>query len=239
MAAKSEREPGVIDMEGGLLDPMAQDEEVEQEMVVVEEEQSFAPQMYPEPEMGAAAAEAAVYDTSPPLPHQNPSPIPAESAQPVMVDMAQLVAILAGMEANLKANTNGMKEINEKANETREEIKNNTNKMEANTKGMREEMKETRDEMRRVGQCLQAGKMATPRAATNELKGSAQAGEDRVSRETCRVTETVTETLNGVTETCTRETRRQLTETREITREVVERLHGVKEEEYAHTHTHT
>ena len=42
-----------------------------------------------------------------------------------------------------------------------------------------------RDEMRQVGQCLQAGKMATPRAATNELKGSAPAGEDRVSRETC------------------------------------------------------
>ena len=65
MAAQSEREPGVVDMEGGLLDPMAQDEEVEQEMLVVEEEQFFPPQMDPEPEMGAAAAEAAVYNTSP------------------------------------------------------------------------------------------------------------------------------------------------------------------------------
>ena len=37
---------------------MAQDEEVEQEMLVVEEEQIFPPQMDPEPEMGAAAAEA-------------------------------------------------------------------------------------------------------------------------------------------------------------------------------------
>ena len=55
-----------------MLDPMAQDEEAEQEMLVVEEEQFIPPQMDPEAEMGAAAAEAAVYDTSPPLPHQNP-----------------------------------------------------------------------------------------------------------------------------------------------------------------------
>ena len=89
--------------------------------------------------------------------------------------------------------------------------------------------------------------MAPPRVATNELKGSAPAGEDRVSRETCRVTEKVTETVtekrklkNGVTETCTRKTGRQVTEMTEYTetREVVERLHGdvVKD---AHTHTHT
>ena len=71
------------------------------EQDIAMEEQLIPPQMDPEPEMGAAAAEAAVYDTSPPLPHKNHSPIPAESAQPVMVDMAQLVAILAGMEANL------------------------------------------------------------------------------------------------------------------------------------------
>ena len=43
MAAQGEREPGVVDMEGGLLDPMAQDEEVEQEMLVVEEEEQFFP----------------------------------------------------------------------------------------------------------------------------------------------------------------------------------------------------
>ena len=43
MAAQSEREPGVVDMGEGLLDPMAQDEEVEQEMLVVEEEQFFPP----------------------------------------------------------------------------------------------------------------------------------------------------------------------------------------------------
>ena len=69
MVAQGEREPADIDMGEGLLDPMAQDEEVEQEMLVVTmEEQFFPPQMDPEPEMGAAAAEAAVYDTSPPLP---------------------------------------------------------------------------------------------------------------------------------------------------------------------------
>ena len=41
MVAQGEREPGDIDMGEGLLDPMAQDEEVEQEMLVVEEEEQF------------------------------------------------------------------------------------------------------------------------------------------------------------------------------------------------------
>ena len=75
---------------------------------------------------------------------------------------------------------------------------------------MKEEMEEMRGEMRQVGQCLQADKMATPRAATNELEGSAPAGEHRVSWETCRArkaTEKVTqgEKLIRVMETCTRE----------------------------------
>ena len=68
--------------------------------------------------------------------------------------------------------------------------------------------------------------MATPRAGTNELGGSAtavgpavEAGEDRVIRETCsarvmtkKVTVTVTERgkLIGVTETCTREIRHEV-----------------------------
>ena len=132
MAAQSEREPGVVDMEGGLLDPMAQGEEVEQEMLVVEEEQFFPPQMDPEPEMGAAAAEAAVYDTSPPLPHQNPPPIPAKTVHLSAPDIAQVFAMLAGMNAKMDTN----------AQETRE-IKNN---MEANIQTMREEM-----------QCMGAG----------------------------------------------------------------------------------
>ena len=140
--------------------------------------------------------------------------------------MAQICAMLAAMGANINA--------------TREEIKNNAN-------GIREEMKTMRGEMRQVGRCLQADKMATPRIATNELEGSAPAGEDRVSRETCRVTEKVTETvterekINGVTETCTRETRREVTELVE-TREVEERLHstdGVVGRTHTHTHTHT
>ena len=97
-----------------------------------------------------------------------------------------------------------------------------------------------------MGQCLQAGVMAMPRAATNELEGSAPAGEDRVIRETCRVvTEKVTETVTqrekiiGVTETCTSETRREvteLTETREMGT-IEKRLHGkdgVKEDEHTH-----
>ena len=133
MAAQGERGLGDIVMGEGLLDPMAQEEEIEQEMLVVEEEQFIPPQMDPEPEMGA---EAAVYDTSPPLPHQNPSPIPAESAQPVTFDMAQLVAILAHMGNKMdgiKNNTNGIKEE------------------------MKEEMKKMRGEMQNMGQSLQRG----------------------------------------------------------------------------------
>ena len=87
--------------------------------------------------------------------------------------------------------------------------------------------------------------MAAPRAGSSELKGSAPAGEDRVIRETSwsrsvEVMEKVTVTqrgkLTGVTETCTRETRCEVTELTE-TREIEERLHGkdgVKED--AHTH---
>ena len=36
---------------------------------------------------------------------------------------------------------------------------------------MKDEMKKMRGEMRQVGQCLQAGTMALPRAPTNELGG--------------------------------------------------------------------
>ena len=121
------------------------------------------------------------------------------------------------------------------------------NKMEVNTDGMREEMREMRGEMRQMGRCLQAGIMAPPRAGTNELKGSAPAGADQIIRGTCWasvVTEKVTvmvtqgEKLIGVTETCTSETRREVTELTE-TREIEERLHGKDGvEEDAHTHTH-
>ena len=125
-------------------------------------------------------------------------------------------------------------------------LKENAKQMKEETNGMREEMKKMRGEMRQVGQCLQVGKREPARAATNELEGSAPAGEDRVSRETCwarrvEVTETVTRTLKGEETTCTRETRREvteLTETREIAREVGERLHGTDGVEDAHTHTH-
>ena len=85
--------------------------------------------------------------------------------------------------------------------------------MNENAKQMKDEMKTMRGEMRQVGQCLQAGRMATPR----ELRGSAPAGEDRAIRETCwarrgKVTETVTRTLKGEETTSTRETRREVTE---------------------------
>ena len=68
--------------------------------------------------------------------------------------------------------------------------------VEAFAQVMKEEMKKMWGETRHVGQCLQADKMATPRAATNELEGSALAGEDRVLRATCRArkaTEKVTQ----------------------------------------------
>ena len=70
--------------------------------------------------------------------------------------MARLFAVLAGMENKMEANT--------------KEIK---NEMEKKMDGMTQTM---RGEMRQVGQCLQAGKMAPPRAGSSELKGSAPAG---------------------------------------------------------------
>ena len=119
-----------------------------------------------------------------------------------------------------------------------------------------------RGEMQKMGHGLQAGimaiscsetrterkKIAAPRDGSSELEGSAPAGEDRVIRETWRVTEkvteTVTQTLKGEETTCTRETRREvteLTETREMGT-IEKRLHGtegVEEDAHTHTHTHT
>ena len=74
MASQGEREPGVLGMDGELLESMVQDGNPEQDIGVQEQ---FLPQSNPEPEMGAAAA--AVYDNSPPPLRQNP-PILAESA---------------------------------------------------------------------------------------------------------------------------------------------------------------
>ena len=74
------------------------------------------------------------------------------------------------------------------------------NKMEANTQTLRGEMQRMGLDLQK-GQgalkeelkCLQAGKMAPPRAGTNELRGSATAvrpavgaGEEKIIRETCR-----------------------------------------------------
>ena len=131
-----------------VLDPMAQDIP-EQDIVMGELE--LPPQMDPKTKMAAAC------DASPPPLHRNPSPIPAETAHPSAPDIAQICAMLAGMEATLKANTNGMKEINETANETREEIKENAKQMKEETKGMREEMKEMRGEMQNMGAGLLDG----------------------------------------------------------------------------------
>ena len=93
MASQGERELGVLGMDEGVLESMAQDGDLEQDIGVQEQE---PPQTDPEPEMGAATA--AVYDTSPPLLHQTPPPILAESVHPSAPDMARLFAVLAGME---------------------------------------------------------------------------------------------------------------------------------------------
>ena len=74
-----------------VLGPMAQD---------IPMQEQISPQMDPKPEMGVAAAEAAVYDTSPPPLYQN-SPIPAQTARPSAPDMAQLFAMLAGISGDI------------------------------------------------------------------------------------------------------------------------------------------
>ena len=61
--------------------------------------------------------------------------------------------------------------------------------------------------------------------------------ERRLLEVTEKVTETVTQTLKGKETTCTRETRRQVTEYTE-TREIGERPHGGDGVGAAHTHTH-
>ena len=78
MAAQGERVSEAIVMCNNVLDPMAQDKIPEQDIGM--QEQS-PPQMDPEPEMGAAAAEAAVYDTSPSL-LRNPPPDPCRNGSP-------------------------------------------------------------------------------------------------------------------------------------------------------------
>ena len=198
------------------LGPMAQDIP-EQDIVMGEQE--LPPQMDPKPKM------AAVCDTSPSPPHQNPPPIPAESAQPSTAAMAQIVAILSGME-------------NRMGNNMKEEMNGNArqmeNRMEANLKENAKQMKNEMDGMaqtiREEMQCMGAGLLD----GLDKLK----IGNGELRRATCwgrlvEVTEEVT-----VTETCTRETRHvevtECTETREMTR-IEERLHGVKD---AHTHTH-
>ena len=107
MESQGEREPGVLGMDGGLLESMVQDEIPEQEMLVVQDE---LPQPNPEPEMGAAAA--AAYDTSPPL-LRNPPPIPAETAHRSALDRDQIYTIwqvTGGMNNEMKTNVQQMKE---------------------------------------------------------------------------------------------------------------------------------
>ena len=106
MASQGERELGLLEMDEGVLESMVQDGIPVQDIPINVQEQ-YLPQLNPEPEMGAAAA--AAFDTPPPpLLHQNPPPIPAETVHPGAFDMAQLVAILAGMENRMENKMNGM-----------------------------------------------------------------------------------------------------------------------------------
>ena len=222
MAAQGERVLGAIGMDGGLLDPMAQDKEVEQEMLVVEEEeQFFPPQMDTEPEMGTAAG--AESDTPPPLLRQNPSPVPSEAAAD-RGDSAEINRVGEMLMRMMQGMENRMNENMEK-------------KMDGMAQTVREEM-----------QCMGAGLQEGQEQLKGEIGKSMTAvrefkkGQEELRRATCwgrlaEVTEEVT-----VTETCTREIRHvevtEYAETREIT-EIGERLHGVEEEEDAHTYTHT
>ena len=141
MESQGERVPGGL-VKCGNVESMVQDGNPEQDIGVQEQ---FLRQSNPEPEMGAAAAEAAVYDTSPPL-LRNPPPIPTETAHPGSLDMAQLFAMLTKM-------TNG---IHNKMDEM------STN-MDAHTKTLREEM-----------QCMGAGLqdgLGEVEEGQNQLKG--------------------------------------------------------------------
>uniref|UniRef100_A0A8C4PWU0 Uncharacterized protein n=1 Tax=Eptatretus burgeri TaxID=7764 RepID=A0A8C4PWU0_EPTBU len=233
MESQGEWEPGVVRMDVECVESMAQDENPEQEMLVVQEHE--LPQLNPEPEMGAAATVA--YDTSPPPLRQNP---------PILVEPSALDRILQVITAN----TQQMNEMKTKMDTNTQQMK---NEMKANLK---EEMKELRGETQNMGRSLQARMkaiigecvMAMPRVGANELGGGAtvvrpavEAGEDKIIREMCwarvvteKVTVTEREKLNGVTKTC--ETRHEVT-TQEIiveTREIEGELDGVSDE---HTHT--
>ena len=125
------------------LESMAQDGDPEQDIGVQEQ---FSPQTDPEPEMGAAAA--AEYDTSPSL-LRNPPPIPAETAHQSTPDMAQLFAMLAGINNEMDA-------------------------MEENTKTLWGEMQRIGRGLQAGTARMLAitgEKMAPPRAGTNELGG--------------------------------------------------------------------
>ena len=87
---------------------------------------------------------ATAYDASPPL-LRNPPPIPAETAQQSALDM-----ILQAMQQMTQRSMD---------------------RMDAHTQAFINDARELRGEMRQVGQCLQADKMAAPRATTNELEG--------------------------------------------------------------------
>ena len=152
-----------------VLDPMAQDIP-EQDIVMGELE--LPPQMDPEPEMGAAAAEAAVYDTPPPHLRQIPSPTPSETATDnggsVQLAPSVLAQIMEMITQAMRGETQQMgKEIIDGMNEKMDGIKNNTTDLEKKMDGMTQTM---REEMQCMGAGLQDG-LDKVKKGQEQLKG--------------------------------------------------------------------
>ena len=156
-----------------MLDSMAQDE--------IPLQEQFFPRMDPEPEMATA------HGAPPSPPRQSPSPLPSETA----TGRGDLASSVAAEFCRLGEKFLQMLEEMDNERETNE-MKTNAWKERMNDK-LEANMRILRGETQSVGQCLQAGIMATPRAETNELGGGSatavrpavEAGEDRVIWETC------------------------------------------------------
>jgi len=151
MASQGERELGVLGMDEGVLESIAQDGDPEQEMLVVQEQE--LPQTNSEPEMGTVAAAS---DTPPSPLRQSPSPLPSEattdrgdSASSGSAEISQVGEMFARMLQKMEGMGNEIKGINSKMDtnvkEIKEEMNGMNNKMEANTNKMEEMRGETQN----------------------------------------------------------------------------------------------
>ena len=210
MASQGERESGVVDMDEGVLESMAQDGDPEQEMLVVQDE---LPQLNPEPEMDAAHG-------APPSPlRQSPSPAPSEtatdrgdSASSEAAEFCRLGEMLMGM----------MQQMMDKMDANMQAFRSETRAVELKMATPRAGTDKLRESANCVGPAMEAG----------EDKIIQEMCWGRLVKVTERVT--VTETCTRHVET--REITSEVTELGTVG----ERLHGTDGvEEDAHTHTHT